>query len=98
MSTTDVKETKTRKMANQSGRDRDEGSSFVDRTKAQWERVVGFIGNVRNEMRKVSSPSMKEVRSTTAVVIITVFLFAAYFEVVDRILNLGVDRLLKSLK
>ncbi len=85
-------------MANQSGRDRDEGSSFVDRTKAQWERVVGFIGNVRNEMRKVSSPSMKEVRSTTAVVIITVFLFAAYFEVVDRILNLGVDRLLKSLK
>ena len=30
-------------------------------------------------MRKVTAPSWKEVRGTTTVVIITVFLFAAYF-------------------
>lgn len=35
------------------------------------------------EMRRVTWPSWKQVRATTLVVIITVFLFAAYFRVVD---------------
>jgi preprotein translocase subunit SecE len=52
-----------------------------------WERWVGFLKDTRNEMRKVWTPSFKEVQSTTAVVIVTVFLFAAYFYVVDQILG-----------
>jgi len=47
------------------------------------------------EMKKVTSPSFKEVQSTTVVVIITVFLFAAYFEVVDLILGKGIDQIFR---
>jgi preprotein translocase subunit SecE len=46
-------------------------------------RTRGFFSDVRNEIRKVTFPSMKEVRATTLVVIITVFIFAFYFWVID---------------
>jgi preprotein translocase subunit SecE len=45
-------------------------------------------------MRKVSWPSRKQVESTTAVVIISVFAFAGYFEVIDTILSKGVHGIL----
>jgi preprotein translocase subunit SecE len=45
-------------------------------------------------MRKVSSPSRKEVQATTTVVIITVFLFAFYFWIVDLAISSSLDRLL----
>ncbi len=51
------------------------------------ERSVDFLKDVRNEMRKVVTPTREEVRSMTAVVIGTVFAFAAYFYVVDQILG-----------
>ncbi len=51
------------------------------------ERSTNFLKDVRNEMRKVVTPSREEVRTTTAVVIGTVFAFAAYFYVVDQILG-----------
>ncbi len=38
-------------------------------------------------MRKVTAPTWKEVRGTTTVVIITVFIFAAYFGIIDFIIN-----------
>ena len=44
-----------------------------------------FLKDVRSEMRKVVSPSRAEVQSTTIVVLVTVFIFAAYFWVVDYI-------------
>jgi len=50
-----------------------------------WSNATGFLRDVRAEMRKVVSPSRKEVRATTSVVIIAVFLFGAYFFVVDAI-------------
>ena len=62
-----------------------------------WERSTGFLKDVRNEMRKVVTPSMKEVQSTTVVVIVTVFAFAAYFYVVDQVLNQAVQGLLHLL-
>jgi len=46
-------------------------------------RTRGFFSDVRNEIRKVTFPSMKEVRATTIVVIITVFVFAFYFWLID---------------
>ena len=46
-------------------------------------RTTSFVSDVRNEMRKVTFPGMKEVRATTTVVIITVFLFALYFWILD---------------
>ncbi len=60
---------------------------FLDRTKR-------FLEDVRTEMRKVTTPSAKEVRATTTVVIITVFIFAFYFWLVDAIMGYGIERLL----
>jgi preprotein translocase subunit SecE len=65
-------------------------------TLKSWpERIKTFYNDVRTEMKKVTAPSFKEVRATTAVVIITVFLFGAYFAVVDYALKNSVDWLLR---
>ena len=55
-------------------------------------RTKGFFSDVRNEMRKVTFPSLKEVRATTIVVIITVFVFALYFWGIDLVLNQALDK------
>ena len=59
--------------------------------KAWPERTKNFYNDVRTEMKKVTAPSFKEVRAMTAVVIVTVFLFAAYFWVVDLVIGHGID-------
>ncbi len=38
-----------------------------------------FLSDVRAEMRKVVTPTRKEVQATTSVVIVTVFLFGVFF-------------------
>jgi preprotein translocase subunit SecE len=48
-----------------------------------------FLSDVRNEMRKVVTPSRKEVQATTTVVLAVVFIFAAYFFVVDYVFSNG---------
>ena len=48
-------------------------------------------------MRKVSTPSRTETRTTTAVVIITVFAFAAYFWAVDYGINHTLNSLITKL-
>jgi preprotein translocase subunit SecE len=52
------------------------------------------LKDVRSEMRKVVTPSKEEVRTTTTVVILTVFAFAAFFYVVDGVLGRTVQALL----
>ena len=69
------------------------GGSFGDRLKAWPDKIRSFYNDVRTEMRKVTAPSWKEVRGTTTVVIITVFIFAAYFGIIDFIINRGVNAL-----
>ncbi len=56
-----------------------------------------FLAEVRGEMRKVSSPSRAEVQSTTTVVILTVFAFAAFFYLVDTVLGYLLQALLHAL-
>jgi preprotein translocase SecE subunit len=46
-------------------------------------------------MRRVTWPAWKQVRATTGVVIGAVFLFAAYFFVVDALVNSGINRVIK---
>ena len=58
-----------------------------------WDQSVNFLRDVRTEMRKVTVPSMKEVRATTGVVIVTVALFAIFFYGVDRVLGYLIDHL-----
>ena len=67
------------------------------RLKAWPQRAKSFYNDVRTEMRKVTTPSRKEVQGTTSVVIITVFLFGVYFWMVDTLIGKGLDHLLKYL-
>jgi preprotein translocase subunit SecE len=48
-------------------------------------------------MKKVTTPSRKEVQATTMVVIITVFIFGAYFWVVDATIAHTLDVMLRRL-
>jgi preprotein translocase subunit SecE len=57
---------------------------WVDGTK-------NYINDLRLEMRRVTWPNRKQVESTTAVVIISVFAFAAYFAVIDTLLRRGTN-------
>jgi len=59
-----------------------------------YTRTADFLRDVRSEMRKVTTPSREEVRTTTTVVIVTVFAFAAYFYVVDAVLSRVIQSLL----
>jgi preprotein translocase subunit SecE len=63
----------------------------------QWNEFMRFLSDVRAEMRKVVTPSRKEVQSTTTVVIIAVFLFGVFFFVCDTIFQQGLHALLGRL-
>jgi preprotein translocase subunit SecE len=66
----------------------------MQQLKSLPERVSSFLRDVRSEMRKVVWPSRAEVQSTTGVVIATVFIFAAYFWLVDNIIGRAVEAIL----
>jgi preprotein translocase subunit SecE len=58
-----------------------------NRALSVFTRGRDFLRDVRAEMRKVVTPSWKEVQSTTAVVIVSVFMFAGFFWIVDAVLG-----------
>jgi preprotein translocase subunit SecE len=72
----------------------DQQTTGLDRLKAQPERLREFLKDVRAEMRKVVTPTRAEVQSTTTIVIITVFIFAAYFALVDYVVGNGINQLI----
>ena len=78
-------------------RQKDTKPNALQQTTTSIERARTFLGDVRNEMRKVVTPSRKEVQATTTVVLVTVFIFAAYFWVVDTVFTFGLNRLLTKL-
>ena len=51
-----------------------------------WARARAFLAEVRTELKRTSFPSAKEVRGTTTVVIVTVFVFALFLWIVDTVL------------
>jgi len=69
----------------------------LERVTNSWREFTHFLSDVRGEMRKVVTPSRKEVEATTTVVIIAVFIFGLFFFIVDSIFAYGLDRLLKQL-
>jgi preprotein translocase subunit SecE len=69
----------------------------MQQLKGQPARLAEFLKDVRSEMRKVVWPSRPEVQSTTIVVLVTVFIFAAYFWLVDNIIGRAIEALLHSL-
>ena len=69
----------------------------LQRVTAGPQRLIEFLKETRQEMTKVHTPSRAEVQATTIVVIVTVFLFAAYFEAVDLVLGSGIDKMFMHL-
>ncbi len=51
------------------------------------ESTRSYLGDIRSEMKRVTWPNREKVQSTTLVVIVSVFIFAAYFKVVDTVLQ-----------
>jgi preprotein translocase subunit SecE len=77
--------------------DRPKMPSIVGKAVGSWMEFTHFLSDVRGEMRKVVTPSRKEVEATTTVVIVAVFIFGLFFFIVDGIFQYGLDRLLKQL-
>ncbi len=72
-----------------------EDNTLAARLKSWPQRAKSFYTDVRTEMKKVTTPTMKEVQATTGVVIVTVFLFGVFFFVVDKVIGTGVDKLFR---
>ncbi|HEY0262957.1 MAG TPA: preprotein translocase subunit SecE [Granulicella sp.] len=75
----------------------DEPTTGMQRFKSQPERLMSFLRDVQSEMRKVIYPSRAEVQSMTIIVLVTVFVFSAYFWLVDSILGKGIEFILNKL-
>ena len=72
-------------------------SKFSGNVVGQWKEFSQFLSDVRSEMRKVVTPTWKEVQTTTMVVSIAVFIFGLFFFVVDTIFQYGLHALLGRL-
>jgi preprotein translocase subunit SecE len=75
-----------------------EQNAIVSTVKSWPERIRSFYNDVRTEMRKVTAPTWKEVRATTTVVVITVFIFAVYFWVIDYFIQHGMTAVFNYFK
>jgi len=71
-----------------------QGNSESPKT-AQWFAAMRtFLAEVRREMKDISWPAWREVRSTTITVLFLIFVVAAYVYVVDRICFRLIDQML----
>jgi len=67
-------------------------------TKTSWiDSTREYLGDIRSEMKRVTWPSRDRVQSTTVVVILSVFIFAVYFKVVDQVIESTITRAYSAL-
>ncbi len=70
-----------------------EANSWMERA-GQWPaQTKNYFEELQQEMRRVTWPTWKQVRATTGVVIAAVFVFAAYFAVVDALIGNGITKI-----
>ena len=69
----------------------------IERATSGPARLMQFLHDTRTEMRKVVTPTREEVQTNTIIVIATVFLFAAYFALIDNTLGRVIDKSLLKL-
>jgi len=62
-----------------------------------WQKLTGFLTDVRAETRKVVVPSRKDVQATTTVVLFAVFAFGIFFMVTDFVFNRAISQILHRL-
>ena len=65
--------------------------TMKEATGGRIERARLFLSEVRNELKRVTWPSQKEVYATTVVVILTSVFFGIYLFTLDQILLAGVQ-------
>jgi preprotein translocase subunit SecE len=61
-----------------------------------WENGRGFLTEVRNEMRRVTWPSRREVYATTVVVILTSAFFGIYLWGLDMVIGRAIEWVYRS--
>ena len=66
-----------------------------DAAGGRFERARLFLSEVRNELKRVTWPTQKEVYATTVVVILTSVFFGIYLFMVDTILFNSVQWILR---
>ena len=67
----------------------------TEKIKLWIENTKQFYSDVRSEMKKVSWPGRQEVVGTTIVVIVATLFFGLYLGLVDYLLAMGLDRVLR---
>jgi preprotein translocase subunit SecE len=82
--------------------DDSQGNAITGAASGLGEKVAGsiegtkeFLHDVRVEVKQVTWPSREDVISTTGVVIATVAFFGVFLAIVEKLAQLGLDRLLK---
>jgi len=65
----------------------------LEKTTSWFQNAKDYFEDLQKEMRLVTWPSRKQVIATTTVVVTSVFLFAAYFAVVDQLFARGVTKI-----
>ena len=60
-----------------------------------WQHGRSFLAEVRNEMKRVTWPTRREVYATTVVVILTSLFFGLYLFAVDLMFSAGVQWVLR---
>ena len=80
-----------------------QGNAITGAAAGIGQRVTGtvsdtreFLHDVRVEMKQVTWPSREDVVSTTGVVIATVFFFGVFLAVVDWLVQMGLERVIKT--
>ena len=71
------------------------GNELTRKVSGSIEGTKEFLHDVRVEMKQVTWPSREDVVSTTGVVIATVAFFGVFLAIVEKLAQLGLDRLLK---
>jgi preprotein translocase SecE subunit len=70
-------------------------SSVGQKVTGSIEGTREFLHDVRVEMKQVTWPNRDDVISTTTVVIATVAFFGVFLAIVEKLAQLGLDRLLR---
>ena len=70
------------------------GSEITKKVTGTIENTREFLHDVRVEMKQVTWPSREDVISTTGVVIATVAFFGVFLAIVEKLAQLGLDKLL----
>jgi preprotein translocase subunit SecE len=69
----------------------------IEAVKAWPQATRDYIDELKLEMRRVTWPTRKQVEATTVIVIVCVFAFAAYFKIVDKLIEETVTRTINAL-